>query len=277
MVVRARISIGLATVVALVALVLPVVTWTVVYPSRFFGSIVRATEMILTPTSITMGVELTLLLVVLRLRGVHARDLGMSFRHLIGAVVPMCIVWLATVLVLRLFVLLDLPPSEIFDSPPTNEILAQLLTNAPAEELVFRGLLITALSAWLYHRQWGTRGAQVAAVVGAALVFALEHVPRTIAMHMSFEAAVGYAASNVAFAVALGTSYLLTGNLWFCSLVHTLVNVRPSPWPAPRPLTDPYALFAVIVAIGWFYWRRRTRAGDRAPAALTGEPASRAP
>ena len=79
MVVRARISIGLATVVALVALVLPVVTWTVVYPSRLFGSIVRGTEVILTPTSITMGVELLLLLVVLRLRGIHARDLGMSF------------------------------------------------------------------------------------------------------------------------------------------------------------------------------------------------------
>jgi CAAX protease family protein len=133
-----------------------------------------------------------------------------------------------------------------------GQFLSQLSGTAPAEELLFRGIiLVQVLSMLLRWRPCERRRMIALAMLVSAIAFALPHVPNRI-LNESYSGLGSVLLDQTGLTVAgliFAWIFLSTGNLWFSIGFHALINA-PSPVFA-SPL-DGDGTYQVILLFGVF-------------------------
>jgi membrane protease YdiL (CAAX protease family) len=193
-------------------------------------------------------VQVAIAYVFLRHAGVRLRDIGAGARQVVpalaavlgllaalNAVVAGLLFAMGEPLAFGWYALYRTPPFELSATAIAVAASAQYVFVGPVEELAFRGYLQNKFASMLGLRR--PRVETTLAVVGAALVFALMHVPTLLVLGNG-----GWGALPLLFAsgVLFGVIYALTRNLVMVALLHGVGNL----WPLA---VDPAAL-------GWPNW-----------------------
>jgi membrane protease YdiL (CAAX protease family) len=159
--------------------------------------------------------------------------------------------------------------------------LALALFHALAEDTAFRGFFLPELRARFAPND--TMPGTVLAVVGAALLFGLAHLPtRFLVTGPSGTDLLGEQWGYFTAGVGLGVACLATRNLFAVIALHVLWNA-PAPWiQVPGPLLHDVktCVCAGVILLAWLGNRRQVRPIERTrvtPAAAAPAPAAAAP
>lgn len=216
--------------------------------------------------SIPSGVvQVSIAVLVLRYEGVRLREIGLSRRLLVPALVAVAGVIVAVnVALVGLAVLgerlLSIGVFQHYRTPPYNMSLSQLalggvsmyLFTGPVEELAFRGYLQNKLIGLLgdgYNRVRIGVG-----IVLTGVIFSAIHVPALVLIRgLESNQAVGSLALLAVSGIVLGTIYALTHNLYLVMFLHGIGNfwpliVDPAPgtWPNWGVVLVVYAVLVVV-------------------------------
>ena len=140
-----------------------------------------------------------------------------------------------------------------------GELIAQLLGNASAEEVLFRGFLLTQVVLML-DEKISSRGWRVtAAVLISQLIFALSHIPQRIVSGYSLAALGPNLIQLWLVGIVFAVLYLRTENIFIAVGVHTLVNAPVTILAMPSKAVAvllPLILALVLIAVwkplaGW--------------------------
>lgn len=219
--------------------------------------------------TVSSTVQVGLVALVLRREGVRIRDLGLSKRLFVPAIVGAIAVVLAVnAYVAGLLVAgghdLAVEFFAVFRGPPRNYSILEVLASAVyyycfvgvAEELAFRGYFQNKLKSLLDGVD--DRLARTVAVVGAAVSFALLHVPTILLTeNASLGGAVGLLVLISLSGITFGTVYEFTGNLYLVALLHgfgdfwaLFVDPGPVAWPNYLVLV----LFYAALVLAYRHW-----------------------
>ena len=215
-------------------------------------------------------VQVAIAYAFLRYEGVRLSDIGAWARQVVPAVIAIVGVLVTlniAVIALLLaggdpvtfgwFALYRSPPLELSTAAIALSAFVQYVFVGPVEELAFRGYLQNKLAALFELGR--PRVEMGVAVVGAALAFALMHVPTLVLLGGDGWAALPLlAASGVLF----GTIYAITRNLILVALLHGIGNF----WPLavdPATLTWPNWIVVLMVyaamVVAYRRWAVRRR------------------
>lgn len=217
-------------------------------------------------------------LVLLRRDGIRLRELGLSLRHLLAALVAFGVLYLGLTVA-------GIALALGFGNPWGLDLLTKTVparyTALPApwllfvafqffvglvEEFAFRGYLQTKVIALL----GGDRRRDIAVgILTASLLFGLLHAPGAVLAGASITGVVGVVLSRALTGVLFGGFYEATTNVYFVALLHGLGNTWPlvvdwATWSGP-------SLVAFFGAVGLVYflttiaYRRFTAGTDLAP------------
>lgn len=210
-------------------------------------------------------VQFGVVALVLRYEGVRFRDLGLSRRLLVPALVATAgVVIVINVALAGLAVFgersMTVGAFEYYRTPPTDlspstvavASLSTYLFTGPVEELAFRGYLQNKLVDLLgdgYDRLRTALG-----IVLTGVLFALVHVPALVLVDgQPVAQAAGGLALLAVSGIVLGTVYALTHNLYLVMFLHGIGNfwplvVDPGPgtWPNWGIVLGVYALLVVV-------------------------------
>ncbi|MGI9145300.1 MAG: CPBP family intramembrane glutamic endopeptidase [Chloroflexota bacterium] len=137
--------------------------------------------------------------------------------------------------------------------PEAPGLLLAYVAVGVLEEAEFRGILLGQISARL-RAAAGTGIAVVVALLASTAVFALLHAPSFGSFGWTDLRLLPGALQEVAImGLGLGLCYVLTGNLVFAMVVHTLFNSGEFVLlaPAGAPAAHPFVVAALIVALAW--------------------------
>ena len=220
------------------------------------------------PTFLFSGMRFVLVAlgVAMLLGGLRARDIGLHWKKLPGGVLVVFGLWIVMQLIGMLLGLVSsgkvaLSPIWTPDRVPLifGELIAQFLGNAFAEEVIFRGFLMTQVYLLLKKRVSGRGRLAMVSVLTSQLIFALSHVPQRIAT--------GYPPRSLLLNLPIlwvtgmlfAVLYLRTGNIFITVGVHALVNAPVTVVAMPSQLVAellPIVLFLALIAL-WrplMYW-----------------------
>jgi membrane protease YdiL (CAAX protease family) len=210
-------------------------------------------------------VQAAIVLLVLRYEGVSLRELGLSRRKFVSAIVAIAGFLVALNLVIAgLIVLggsqLSIGLFEIYTSPPLNwtasvlaaSMVGQYVFVAVVEELALRGYLQNKLIALLdtdYSRLNTALG-----IVAAAVAFSLLHIPTQILLEgVSLSGMVGSLLMLAVTGITFGAIYAATRNLYLVIFLHGIGNLWPlivdpgiSTWPNWVVILVLYVLVVVV-------------------------------
>lgn len=147
-----------------------------------------------------------------------------------------------------------------------GELVAQFLGNAFAEEVIFRGFLLTQVYLLLVGRISGRRDRIAAAILISQLIFSLSHIPQRI---VSGYGSMGLLVNLVklwVMGILFAVLYVRTGNIFIAIGVHALVNAPATILAMPSQAVAvllPVALSVVLIVL----WRPLTGWQDRMGAA----------
>ncbi len=242
----------------------------VLFAGGMLTPLARATNGLINRTLLANAAALLLVvgLVIMRLGGMRARDLGLVPSKLGVAALCTVALWLvvqATEVVIEFAVhgqvALDPTWSRYGVLPVFGVLIGQLFGNALYEEIVYRGFLFAQLVVHFRNR-WGSQGrrAVVVALVVSQGLFAVRHIP----IRLYNGSAPVDLLFDLPIVMAIGTLfallYLRTGNLFLVIGVHALIDastpVVASTVIAPHLLVVLFALVALLVI--------RTSPGGRA-------------
>lgn len=201
-----------------------------------------------------LGNALPLLLVVgiliLRLGGLRARDIGLIRAQLPFAIAVTAGIWaLVQVIQVGSALLVDgrvqlaAQWSGWGSTAVVGTLLGQLFGNALYEELVYRGFLFTQLLL-LLHRWWpaATWRPGIAALLISQFLFAVRHIPGATAAGMgALDLGLDLTRLTI-IGILLALLYVRTGNLFIVIGVHALMN-------APMALVDSSLIDASLLAL----------------------------
>jgi len=202
--------------------------------------------------AVSSTVQVGIVLVLLRREGVALRDLGLARDRLLPAALALTGVLVGLNVVVAGMVLLrgeslSVGLYPLYRSGPDGySTVAVVLSGAyfylfvgPAEELAFRGYLQNKLVVLFGGRR--DRTLTAAAIVAAAAVFALLHVPAILVVgDVGVAAVAGGLLLLTLSGVAFGTVYVATRNLYFVAVLHGFGDW----WP----------LFVDPGSVGWPNW-----------------------
>ncbi|WP_255150286.1 CPBP family intramembrane glutamic endopeptidase [Halorarius halobius] len=221
---------------------------------------------------VSSTVQIAIAVAFLRYEGVRLRDVGLSKRLVVPAVVAVLgVVVAANAAVATLvvaggqgvrvepFVLLSALPREYSAGEVAVTAVYYWLFVGVAEELAFRGYLQNKLTALLDG--WGDPLRTALAVVTAAVAFSLLHAPTILLVdRASLGGLVGGLLVTGLSGVAFGAIYVLTRNLLLVALLHGIGDFWPlfvepaGSWPNWVLLV---VLYAVLV-VAYRGWAERT-------------------
>jgi membrane protease YdiL (CAAX protease family) len=208
----------------------------------------------------------------------RARDVGLRWEKLPGGALVVFGTWLVMQLIgvlLGLFTTGKVALSPIWtpDRVPyiAGELIAQFLGNAFAEEIIFRGFLLTQLYLILKTSISGRRRLLMVSVLISQLIFSLSHIPQRIFGDYSLPglllSLVIVWVSGVVFALL----YLRTENIFVAIGMHALVNVPVGIVALPsQAVGELLPLFLTLVLI--VVWGPLTRWKERLGAAQPAQP-----
>lgn len=218
--------------------------------------------------------------------GLRARDVGLQRGRLREGSLVVLGVWIAMQLTGALIGLvatgsIGISPYWTPDRllPIAGELLAQFLGNAFAEEVIFRGFLLTQVVLML-RAAIPRRGRRLtASVLLSQLVFSLSHIPERIASGYTPVQMVLNLAVTWVWGILFAVLYLRTGNLFVVIGVHALVNAPVTVLAMPSEGLAgllPLVLSLVLIVIWgpgkrWLHRMQtstpsdRTATGDQAP------------
>lgn len=207
-----------------------------------------------------------LILVVGLIRGagqLEPAEFGVESHKVLAGVVYAFAIWLVMNLIL---VVASVPPvqglslhpqwSQLGSSSVLSELLGQIVGNALAEEIVYRGFLFVQclflLQARLarHRRLW-----IIVSILAASGIFAISHVPNRFwkEQYISMAAVAGDQVMLLLSGVFFCWIYLRTQNLFFAIGVHALAN-RPTLLIEPPdylPAHGLLLLLSIAIAIRW--------------------------
>lgn len=157
--------------------------------------------------------------------------------------------------------------------------LAQALCQALAEDTAFRGFFLPELRARFAPD--GSMPGTLLAIVGAALLFGLAHLPsRFLVTGLSGRDLLGEQWGFFTAGMALGVACLATRNVFAVIALHVLWN-DPAPWmQVPGPLLHDVktCVCAGVILLSWLGNRRQVRPLERTPvSSVTSAPVTSAP
>jgi hypothetical protein len=204
---------------------------------------------------------LAVLGVAMWIGGLGARDVGLQGKKLRNGALVVLGVWIAMQLIgLVTTGRVAISPYWTPDSvlPIAGELIAQFLGNAFAEEVIFRGFLLTQIYLML-QPAISRRGRRLtAAVFLSQLIFALSHIPNRIANGYSLPTMLLNLAITWVWGILFAVLYLRTENLFAVIGVHALVNAPVTVLAMPSEGIAgllPLALSLVLI----FVWRPAKR------------------
>lgn len=193
--------------------------------------------------------------------GLRLCDLGVEWEKLSTGMVVVLGLWIVMQLIGLLLNLIisgqvALSPIWAHERIPLliGELVAQFLGNAFAEEVIFRGLLLTEITLMLRGRISKRRRLVAASVLISQLIFALSHIPQRL---------VGgdYAALGLVFNLLLvwvygalfALLYLRTDNIFIVVGVHALANAPITIMAMPSQITAGFLplILGLVLAVVW--------------------------
>ncbi len=134
-------------------------------------------------------------------------------------------------------------------------VLGELLGVALVEETICRGFLLLQLVVGAERRGVAPAAARLLALAWSTAFFVLCHVPALVAGGAGgAEAAPDWLRTVAVGGVLLGWVFLRTGNLWWCVVAHTFVNVADlamaGSWFRGWPVAP-----CLVVVVTWLGWR----------------------
>jgi len=140
-----------------------------------------------------------------------------------------------------------------------GELIAQLLGNAFAEEVLFRGFLLTQVTLMIKGRVSSRGWCVTVAVLVSQLIFALSHIPQRITSGYSLAALGPNLIQLWLVGIVFAVLYLRTHNIFIAVGVHTLVNAPVTILAMPSQAVAvllPLVLALVLIAVwkplvGW--------------------------
>jgi membrane protease YdiL (CAAX protease family) len=234
----------------------------VVFARDLLTPLARATDGLINRTLLANAAALLLVVgvVIMRLGGLRARDLGLVPSKLKVAAVCTVGLWLVvqvTELVIEFAVhgRLTLDPvwSRYGVLPVVGVLIAQLFGNALYEDVTYRGFLFPQLIV-RFRNRWGSRGRRpvVVALVVSQGLFALRHIPIQLydgsaTVDLLFDLPI-----IMAIGILLAMLYLRTGNLFVVIGVHALIDastpVVAATVVAPQVLV---LFFGLVMLLVW--------------------------
>jgi hypothetical protein len=243
---------------------------------RFTGGLIQPT-LIFSATRFALAVVGVAVVV----GGLRLRDVGLDTQKLLSGALVVFGLWIAMQLVGMLPRLISLggvalSPIWTPERLPliAGELIAQLLGNALAEEVLFRGFLLTQVVLML-DEKISSRGWRVtAAVLISQLIFALSHIPQRIVSGYSLAALGPNMIQLWLVGIVFAVLYLRTENIFIAVGVHTLVNAPVTILAMPSKAVAvllPLILALVLIAVwellpGWV--ERQGRLLQHSPRAL---------
>ncbi|MBZ0291973.1 MAG: CPBP family intramembrane metalloprotease [Anaerolineae bacterium] len=241
----------------------------VIFPSGLTDPIQRATGGLINATLLANFINLALIVfgILVILGKQRARDLGLIWRHLPGALLLTLLIWLVAQAVLVLLALAQGQPLALH--PNWNQrgttivlgvLIGQVFGNALYEEISFRGFLLPQL----YFKINARPRLLIALLISQAL-FALMHIPNRLA----FGATLAEAVSNLPMLLLLGILfalfYLVTGSIFLSIGVHALGNAAT---PLFASGADPSLITYLVALVVLLILVARQRLTARRPAAM---------
>lgn len=134
-------------------------------------------------------------------------------------------------------------------------VLGELLGVALVEETICRGFLLLQLVAAAERREVAPTVARLQALAWSTAFFVLCHVPALVAGGAGgAESAQDWLRTVAIGGLLLGWVFLRTGNLWWCVVAHTFVNVADQAmagsWFRGWPVAP-----CLVVVVTWLGWR----------------------
>ena len=234
-----------------VAFAIPITTWFWLYPTFGYGP----STLLIAQASVLVAAA-----VLVAATGLRWRDLGLSPRSLLAAVVVGTAAYAAiTAVAAVLNAAFDTGFSLFRSRYEVAAFVDNWLLTAFAEQLLFAGVLFRLARGFVDRRRlWLAIGL-------VAVVFALWHLPGYLAVGYGAAPMAGRLVLNLASWLVFGSIYALSGNLWLVVVAHAATDYGLSPLVTNEPLFG--LLFMTILIAGARWSRRPPRAEGPALAA----------
>lgn len=230
----------------------------VVFPSDLLGPVSRATSHLVQSTLIVnlIGFAIVVGGIVVGLGKLQWQDIGIERSHLAPGALYALAYWVALQAALLVVGISETGGVRLNAFWEAREVtvligalLAQVFGTALKEEVFYRGFLLPQL----FLKLKGKRKEQIqlylaGAVLLAALIFALMHVPGVLRLEYSVPR---HLAIHTIAGVVYALFYIYSGNLFFVMGVHALTNWKMYLFETEAPAGLVGFVFGVLLAVGW--------------------------
>jgi membrane protease YdiL (CAAX protease family) len=203
--------------------------------------------------------------VAMLIGGLRAWDVGLAWDKLLSGALVVFGLWIAMQLIGALLGLVTsgqvaLSPIWTLERLPliAGELIAQFLGNAFAEEVIFRGFLVTQVYLMLKANISGRGWRVTAALLISQLIFSLSHIPQRLTGNYTPLSLLLNLLVVWVYGILFGVLYLRTENIFIAVGVHALANAPVTVVALPSQSVGgllALALGLVLIAA----WRPLTR------------------
>lgn len=253
------VSWGVVAAVCSVLVVMLLFVSYVLFRTAIPMEVARVTNGAIRGPQLAYFIEIGLLcLVMIKLGGLRAADVGLRRADLVPAAAATFAIWLAAQMLLASSALaaghgLSIDPAwiERGAANPGIAFAGQLFATALAEELAFRGFLTPQLATKLAAGGMGARTATAVAIVGVQLAFALSHVPQRLASDVSGLELVSNLGLTWVIGIGFALLYWRTGNLLLVVGIHALSNELAPLFDSPLPQAVAFNVVIAALVVAW--------------------------